>query len=98
MKIRFVYSILCLIQLISANSQTITHGPVIGGMTDSQFKIYVRSVDAVNVKVDVSESILFLNPISASSTIDFQKDSSTIITVVPKITLSDAGIFDMSIT
>lgn len=81
MKIRFVYSILCLIQLISANSQTITHGPVIGGMTDSQFKIYVRSVDAVNVKVDVSESILFLTPTSASSTIDFQKDSSTIITV-----------------
>jgi len=81
MKIRYVFLILSVIQLISANSQTITHGPVIGGMTDSQFKIYVRSVDAVNVRVDVSESILFLTPTSATSTIDFQKDSSTIITV-----------------
>ena len=61
MKIRYVFLVLCVIQLISANSQTITHGPVIGGMTDSQFKIYVRSVDAVNVRVDVSESILFLS-------------------------------------
>ena len=68
-------------QLISALTQSISHGPVIGGMTDSQFKIYVRSVDAVNVKIEVSQSIVFSNPISATNNIDFLKDSSTIITI-----------------
>ena len=78
---RVVYLLLLLSQCFYANAQTISHGPVIGGVSNNQFKIYIRSVDAINVKVEVSESILFLNPISSTSNINFQNDSSTIITV-----------------
>ena len=78
---KVVFLLILIIQCFCANSQTISHGPVIGGVSSTEFKIYVRSIDAVNVKVEVSESLLFLNPISATSNIDFQNDSSTIITV-----------------
>ena len=38
--------------LISSHifSQSISHGPVVGGVTESEFKIFVRSTDAVNVE------------------------------------------------
>ena len=78
---KVVFLLILIIQCFCANSQTISHGPVIGGVSSTEFKIYVRSIDAVNVKVEVSESMLFLNPISVTSNIDFQNDSSTIITV-----------------
>ena len=68
--------------LISSHifSQSISHGPVVGGVTESEFKIFVRSTDAVNVEVKASTDPNFNNPISVLSSIDFQKDSSTIIT------------------
>ena len=50
---------------------------------------------------DVTDSFPFFKSASSSPTIlyvTFLLFSSTTITVVPKITLSDAGIFDMSIT
>jgi phosphodiesterase/alkaline phosphatase D-like protein len=81
MNLRNTLFIFLVMQLFSANTQTISHGPVIGGVTENEFKIFIRSNDSFQVKVDLSTSNNFLNSISFTDSIDYQKDSSTTIVI-----------------
>ena len=60
-------------------SQTITHGPVIGAISDSSARIYIRSNNSANVTIEISKQSNFSSINSYPGIISNYNDTSTII-------------------
>ncbi len=59
-------------------AQFITHGPVMGGVTDSSLRIFLRCASVQNFTIDLDTDSLFTNPIAYQNTTDLAKDYSAI--------------------
>jgi alkaline phosphatase D len=59
-------------------AQYITHGPVMGGVTDSSLRIFLRCASVQNFIIDLDTDSLFSNPLSFQNTTIAAKDFSAI--------------------
>lgn len=62
-------------------SQTISHGPVLGAMTDTSLKVYIRSTDALQLIVRVSSDAAFVSYTDFIENLDPNKDSTAIVAI-----------------
>ena len=54
--------------VVPYQSLGITHGPVLGGVTDSSVKVWIRTQDAMTFKILVSEKLPFDSTVSTQGT------------------------------
>ena len=80
---KFTLSAAFLLIIITGFSQTanITHGPVVGGVTPTTARIYVRTVSPMPVVLELADNEQFDNPISYSDSTRGLRDNSIIIDV-----------------
>lgn len=63
------------------NAQFITHGPVVGGLTHQSARIYLRSTEAAEIRIELAADTSFANVISVTDSTYTWRDSSNLITV-----------------
>lgn len=80
---KFIVSAALLLLAITGFSQSvnITHGPVVGAVTPTTARIYVRTVSPMTVVVDLADNAQFDNPITYSDSTRGVRDNSIIIDV-----------------
>ncbi len=64
-----------------ALGQYVTHGPIVGGVTDSQARFYVRTSQASGVKIELSTDTFFTSSITVVDSTKDWRDSSNLFTV-----------------
>src|SRR5688572_14409142 len=74
------YRIFLLMLLAPAfcNAQFITHGPVVGGVTPTTARMYVRTHQPLPFTLEVSTDTSFSNPLTFTDSTRAQRDSSMI--------------------
>lgn len=80
---KFLLFVLAFIPTISF-AQFITHGPVIGGVTDTKARVYVRTHQLQNITIEVSEDAQFNTGVST-----FNGDTREILDTAVIIDLTD---------
>jgi alkaline phosphatase D len=76
-----ILNLLLLLVTGTAFSQFVTHGPVVGGVTPTSARLYVRTTQASEVKIQLATDTFFVSPIEVTdSTFDW-RDSSNIFNV-----------------
>lgn len=81
----FIFCLMSVFIFISSSSSyaaVLTHGPVVGGVTGSQAKIFIRTNQGASVKIEYSPDPNFLNSITTGS---FQTSSTTNFTTIISI-------------
>jgi alkaline phosphatase D len=65
-----------------ANSALLTHGPVVGGVTDSEAKLFLRTGQAASVKIEYSTDPNLLNSLMTNTLqTSYTKDFTTVVTL-----------------
>lgn len=64
---KIFHSVLFLLVSGFCFSQTVTHGPVVGGVTDSSCRVFVRTDVATAITVEVSTSATFISIVSSAT-------------------------------
>ena len=80
---------LCCIFATTLSAQTITHGPMIGGITENGARIYIRTNQAIDFSLEYSADSLFTSYESIGSATDAALDSSKIVTLSSLIPSTD---------
>ena len=62
-------------------AQNITHGPIIGGVTENSARIYIRTSSAVNFSLEYSTDSTFASFLQINSATDANLDTSKIVTL-----------------
>jgi phosphodiesterase/alkaline phosphatase D-like protein len=76
-----IYSLLALLTFsLSAFAQTVTHGPVVGAVTESSARVLVRTSAAASVQIQFSTSPDFTSPIVSNVVNTVQADTFFAIT------------------
>ena len=76
---QFLISFLICVFSLATIAQNITHGPVIGAVTDSSARVYVRSNVAGLAEIEVDTNTSFTSPVSFADSIRTDLDNSVII-------------------
>ena len=65
-----------------AFSQEVTHGPIVGAVSDSSARVFIRTSASTAFEIEVSDNVSFTNIITTSTgTTDPAKDTSEIVTI-----------------
>src|SRR5436190_13917657 len=64
---KIFHSVLFLLLSLICFSQTVTHGPVVGGVTDSSCRVFVRTDAATSVTIEISTSATFISIVSSAT-------------------------------
>src|SRR5580765_2615349 len=79
---KYFFSLFFLILFISGFSQTVTHGPIVGAVTDSSCRVFVRTSQQTNFTVQCCTDPGFgSNIFSASAVTDSTKDTIAIVQI-----------------
>jgi phosphodiesterase/alkaline phosphatase D-like protein len=90
MQSRFFLSISFFLLLSGfAKAQTITHGPMIGGITENSARIYIRTSQATNFILEYGTDSLFSSFASFNSATDASLDSTKIVNLSSLIPSTD---------
>jgi phosphodiesterase/alkaline phosphatase D-like protein len=79
---RFAFASMALFFVLSdfsVSAQFITHGPIVSAVTPSSARMFVRTVTASNIDVELSEDSLFGSVLTFSNTTKATKDSSEVV-------------------
>ncbi len=77
-----VFTSLFILFSIFGFAQVVTHGPIVGAVTDTSCRVFVRTSEATNVVVQLCPDAAFINNVLAfNGTTDAAKDTITIVDV-----------------
>lgn len=76
---RFFCFNFCFLFAYLNHAQYITHGPVLGGLTDSSLNIYLRTNTSQEFTIEIDQDSLFLNAVLMVDSTLSSRDNSTII-------------------
>jgi len=76
---KHIFTIILSLCIVESFSQTVTHGPILGAVTDSSCRVFVRTSSATNFTIEVStDSTFATGVISFTNTTDALKDTIAI--------------------
>lgn len=80
MRLLLLFS-LCLSALTAVQGQFITHGPVMGGATDSSIRFYIRTDSARSFEIELDSTATFSSPLIFSNSTQTGLDNSVITNI-----------------
>jgi alkaline phosphatase D len=64
-----------------ALAQNITHGPILGAMTDTSFRMYIRTANLQSFTIEIDSDSLFSAPLQFQNQAQAALDSSVIANI-----------------
>src|SRR5687767_12352152 len=75
---KHILTLLLLLPSFFCSAQSITHGPVVGGVTPTTARMYVRTHQTQQFTIELATDTLFSNPLTFSDSTRAERDSSII--------------------